>query len=134
MLPRDATRGRTPMTLHALLVSSLSDFPIAPPNIASHGTNKAGQAVLLVMLAATFVVIYGLAYRFKVRYGTWVPLLVTAGTTFSAVIEPLPDAVANLWYYTPGQTSIYHAYGNGMPVWTFLSYTVYYGGIGMLFW
>ncbi|HEY3604462.1 MAG TPA: hypothetical protein VGL04_07300 [Sporichthyaceae bacterium] len=112
----------------------LSAFPLPPADIARHSTNTTGQAALTVLLALDVAIVYALAGWFWRRYRTPVPLLVAAGASFSAVIEPLPDAVANLWYYAPGQHSVWTSYQNSLPVWTFLSYTVYYGGIGMLFW
>jgi hypothetical protein len=120
------------MTIPVALVSSA--WPLPPDDIARHHTNTTGQAILTVMLGATVALCYAATLWLKARFGTWVPLLVMAGATFSAVIEPLPDAVANLWYYQSGQHSVWTSYQNSMPVWTFLSYTVYYGGIGLVFW
>jgi hypothetical protein len=96
-----------------LVASRILDFPQPPPDIERHSTNTPGQTVLFLMIAGSFVAVYVVALWFKRRYGTWIPLAVVAGSTFSAVIEPLPDAVANLWY-SPGQNSIWTSYGNSI--------------------
>lgn len=117
-----------------VLAGGIEDFPIPPAEIAARPTNSTGQTIMNALIGLGVLGAYLAALRFRRRHGTWVPLAVTLGATFSALIEPLPDAVANLWYYAPGQQVFYASYGNSMPTWTFFSYTAYYGGIGMLFW
>jgi hypothetical protein len=109
-------------------------FPLPPDEILDKHTNTAGQAVMMFVIAGGLLTLYAAALWLRQRLGTWVPLAVALGATFCALLEPLPDVVANLWYYAPEQKSIYSSYGNSMPVWTFFSYAVYYGGIGLVLW
>jgi len=112
----------------------MTNFPLPPPGLVNHPTDRTGQAVLDVAIALGMVVLPTAAVHLRRRYGTWVPMAIVLGSTASALIEPLPDMVAGLWYYAPGQQTIYTAYGNSLPVWTFFSYPVYYGGFGLIFW
>jgi hypothetical protein len=112
----------------------VSSFPLPPPDLVSRPTDTTGQAVLDVAIAVGMVVLVAAAVYLGRRYRTWVPMAIVLGSTASALIEPLPDLVAGLWYYAPGQQTIYTAYGNSLPTWTFFSYPVYYAGFGLIFW
>jgi hypothetical protein len=87
-----------------------------------------------VAIAVGTVVLLVAAAHLGRRYRTWVPPAIVLGSTASALLEPLPDLVAGLWYYAPHQQTIYTAYGNSLPTWTFFSYPVYYAGFGLIFW
>jgi hypothetical protein len=112
----------------------MTNFPLPAPDLVNRATDRTGQAVLDVLIAVGMLLLVGAALQLRRRYGTWVPMAIVLGSTASALIEPLPDMVAGLWYFIPGQQTIYTAYGNSLPWWTFFSYPVYYGGFGLIFW
>lgn len=109
-------------------------FPTPPPDIAGTPTNSTGQAVLLVLMVAGATAVLGVALWLRARYDTWVPVLAVVGSAFSAFTEPLCDVAVGIWYYQPGQQSIWTAFDNSFPVWTFFSFVVYYGGIALALW
>lgn len=112
----------------------MSNFPLPAPELVNHPTDTTGQAILDVLIAIGMVALLGAAVHLSRRYRTPVPLAIVLGSTASALLEPLPDLVAGLWYYAPHQQTMYTAYGNSLPVWVFFSYPVYYAGFGLIFW
>jgi hypothetical protein len=109
-------------------------FPLPTPDIADKATNSTGQAVmLLLMVVGSAMTLAAALWLFRV-FGTPLPLLVVAGSAFSALTEPLCDVAVGIWYYQPGQRSIWSAFGNSFPVWTFFSFIVFYGGIALALW
>ncbi|GAA0607870.1 hypothetical protein GCM10009547_07260 [Sporichthya brevicatena] len=109
-------------------------FPVPPQEIYETPTNTTAAAIMMVVIGVSFVGLYAGVFALQRRHGTWVPLAIALGATFCAFLEPLPDVVANLWYYEAEQKSIYSSYENSMPIWVFFSYAVYYGGIGLTLW
>ncbi|GAA0607816.1 hypothetical protein GCM10009547_07180 [Sporichthya brevicatena] len=109
-------------------------FPLPPEEILNQPVNETGQTVMNIAIAVAVVAVYASAFRLSRKYRTPVPLIVALGSTFCALIEPMPDTLANLWYYAPGQDTFYTAFENPFPVWTFFSYTAFYGGMGLTFW
>ncbi|MFA7555471.1 MAG: hypothetical protein WCY88_14580 [Spongiibacteraceae bacterium] len=57
-------------------------------------------------------------------------LLVLAGLV-AAFAEPLYDVGFTLWFYAPGQWTVFSAYQIPQPNWTFSGYTVLYSGTAM---
>jgi hypothetical protein len=109
-------------------------FPLPPEEILNQPVNDTGQTIMNIAIALGVVAVYAAAVRLAKVHRTPVPLVVALGSTFCALIEPMPDVLANLWYYAPGQDTFYTSFENPFPVWTFFSYTVFYGGIGLVFW
>jgi hypothetical protein len=113
---------------------TVSSFPLPPADLVNHPTDTTGQAILDVLIAVGMLAVVAAAVHLGRRYRTWVPIAIVLGSTASALLEPLPDLVAGLWYYAPHQQTMYTAYGNSLPVWVFFSYPVYYAGFGLIFW
>lgn len=109
-------------------------FPLPPDEILNQPVNDTGQTIMNIAIAIGVVAVYAAAIRLAKVHRTPVPLVVALGSTFCALIEPMPDVLANLWYYAPGQDTFYTSFENPFPVWTFFSYTVFYGGMGLLVW
>ncbi|GAA0611955.1 hypothetical protein GCM10009547_12490 [Sporichthya brevicatena] len=109
-------------------------LPLPPSDIAEQATNTTNQTIMEIAIALGVIAVYVAAVRLRMKYDSWVPVAIALGSTFCALIEPLPDVVANLWYYAPDQNTLYTSYENPFPTWTYFSYTVVYGGFGLLFW
>lgn len=109
----------------------MSNLPVAPVGVP---VSSIGQALMTTGVAAGCIATVAVAVRLARRYRTWAPLLIPAGTLIAGLMEPLPDASANIWYYRPGQVTAWTSNGVSLPVWVFFSYTAFYGGFGLLFW
>lgn len=109
-------------------------FPLPPDEILNQPVNDTGQSIMNIAIAVGVVAVYATAIRLSRVHRTPVPLVIALGSTFCALIEPMPDVLANLWHYAPGQDTFYPSFENPFPVWTFFSYTVFYGGMGLIFW
>jgi hypothetical protein len=86
--------------------------------------------VVLAALAAVGVA----AYRMGRRQRSWGPAAVLLGGLLAGFIEPIYCITMHLWYYRPGQWTMITALGNSQPIWSWLSYCPFYGGLTLLVW
>lgn len=107
----------------------------APPaDVAGTPASTTGQLLITVIIGLGVLVVCAVVVRLSQKFRNYLPVAVGVGAMAAALIEPLPDATAHLWYYTTNQRPIYTAYGNSLPIWTWFSYFVVYGGLGLLIW
>jgi hypothetical protein len=106
-------------------------MPIPPVDVP---VNQTGQwimtiAVIVALLAAAIA-----AVRVSRRLRSWAPTTMLAGSLLAGFIEPIYCSTMHLWYYRPGQWTMYSAMGISQPVWSWLSYGAFYGGLTLLVW
>jgi hypothetical protein len=106
-------------------------LPLPPVDTPVSTGGQLGMAISVVIGIA---VLWGFAILLSRRHHTLIPVLIAVGAALSAFMEPIPDALANLWYYEPGQVTIYHAFDSALPLWVFGSYSSFYGGYGLAMW
>jgi hypothetical protein len=100
----------------------------------NHHVSSTGQVAESVLVVVALAIIAVAAVRLSRRWSTWLPVTVVIGTIWAAFFERTFNVTANLWYYQPGQVTLYRAFGGGLPVWVFFSYGAFYGGLGLLVW
>jgi len=110
------------------VLSSLPQPPVDTP------VSSGGQLGMTISVLIGIAVLWGFAILLGRRHHTLTPVLIAVAAGLSAFMEPIPDVLANLWYYEPGQVTIYHAFDSALPVWVFLSYSSFYGGYGLAMW
>lgn len=115
----------------ATLTTLPSSLPVPP---AADPVNGTGQALMTVGTFAGLAVFVVCAFRLGKRWNTWTPAAIVAGTLLAGMVEPLNNRLANMWYYRPGQQSLYSSFDASLPVWVFFSYAAFFGGVGLLFW
>jgi hypothetical protein len=106
-------------------------MPIPPVGVP---VNLTGQWVLTVGVICGLVVVAVAAVRLGRRLDSWAPVAMVAGSLLSGFIEPIYCITMHLWYYRPGQWTMITAFGNSQPVWSWLSYCAFYGGLSLLVW
>jgi hypothetical protein len=109
----------------------LSTLPTPPVNTP---VSHAGQAVMTIGVAVGLVIIAVAAVRLGRKWSTAVPALLVLGTLFAGFYEPMENMGAHMWYYRPGQVTLFDAFDRSLPVWVFFSYAAFYGGFGLLAW
>jgi hypothetical protein len=103
------------------------------PDTSRH-VNGTGQAIMTVGTFAGLAVFVVCAFRLGRRWNTWTPAAIVAGTLLAGMVEPLNNRLANMWYYRPGQQTMYSSFDASLPVWVFFSYAACFGGLGLLTW
>jgi hypothetical protein len=96
--------------------------------------NPTGQLVMTILTVSALI---GVAYggvRMARSKGTPAPLIMLAGSLLAGCIEPMYCAAFHLWYYRVGQWSIYTVLGQTQPIWSWISYCPFYGGLTLLVW
>lgn len=106
---------------------------VVDPAISKH-VSSTGQVAETVLVAVSLVIIAVAAVRLARRWSTWLPVVMVLATIWAAFFERTFNITANLWYYQPGQVTLYRAFGGGLPIWVFFSYGAFYGGLGLLVW
>ncbi|WP_028985081.1 hypothetical protein [Sporichthya polymorpha] len=109
----------------------LTSLPVPP---AAEPVNTTGQAIMTVGTFAGLAVFLVCAFRLGRRWRTPTPAAIVAGTLLAGMVEPLNNRLANMWYYRPGQQTMYSSFDASLPVWVFFSYAAFFGGVGLLFW
>ena len=106
-------------------------MPIPPVNTP---VNPIGQWImtLAVIVAVLFVAVA--AARMSRRLRTPAPVILLAGSLLAGFIEPMYCLTMHLWYYRVGQWSMYSAMDMSQPIWSWLSYGAFYGGLALLVW
>jgi hypothetical protein len=100
---------------------------IPPVNQTAQWLFTLGQIPPLILTVA-------LAFRYARRHATAVPLLLLAGGGFAALIEPIVDRNALVWFPAEGQWSVYTAYGVPQPLWLVMAYFWFFGGQALVVW
>lgn len=103
-----------------------------PP--VDHPVNALGQWVMTILVICALAVVWTAAYRMGRRQRSWAPAAVLTGSLLAGFIEPIYCITMHLWYYRPGQWTMITALGNSQPVWSWLSYCAFYGGLTLLVW
>jgi hypothetical protein len=103
------------------------------PDTSKH-VNGTGQAIMTVGTFAGLAVFLVCAYCLGRRWSTWTPAAIVAGTLLAGMVEPLNNRLANMWYYRPGQQTMYRSFDASLPVWVFFSYAAFFGAVGLIFW
>ncbi|HEY1968940.1 MAG TPA: hypothetical protein VGH89_13400 [Pseudonocardia sp.] len=106
-------------------------MPIPPVEVP---VNLTGQWILTVGVICGLGVVLVAAVRLGRRLGSWAPVTMVAGSLLAGFIEPIYCITMHLWYYRPGQWTMITALGNSQPVWSWLSYGAFYGGLSLLVW
>jgi hypothetical protein len=106
-------------------------MPIAPHEVP---VNATGQLIMTILVVIALLLAAVAAVRMSRRLSSWGPVAVLAGSLLAGFIEPIYCITMHLWYYRPGQWNMYTALGQSQPVWSWLSYGAFYGGLTLLIW
>ena len=74
------------------------------------------------------------AFRYARRHASAVPVLLLVGGGLAALIEPVVDHNALVWFPAGGQWSVYTAYGVPQPLWLVMAYFWFFGGQALAVW
>jgi hypothetical protein len=96
--------------------------------------NLTGQWILTVAVIVALLIAAYSSVRMGRRMGTWAPSIMLVGSLIAGFIEPMYSVTTHLWYYIPGQWSLYSALGMSHPIWSWLSYGAFYGGLTLVVW
>jgi hypothetical protein len=106
-------------------------MPIPPYNLP---VNATGQLIMTILVSIALLVAAVSALRMSRRLSSWGPVAALAGSLLAGFIEPIYCITMHLWYYRPGQWNMYTALGQSQPIWSWLSYGAFYGGLTLLVW
>lgn len=109
----------------------LAELPTPPIHTS---VNSAGQVIDTIGVIVGLIIIATAVVRLQRRWRTWAPLVLVLSTLGAAFIEPIFNVASNLWYFKPGQASLYTSFGISQPSWVIFSYAAAYGGLGLLVW
>ncbi|MGH9000673.1 MAG: hypothetical protein ACRDY7_14940 [Acidimicrobiia bacterium] len=109
----------------------MPNLPTPPVEVP---VSSAGQAVMSIGVVVALVLMVVAAVRLGRRWSTWAPAIIAFTTLWAAFIEPIQNLVSHMWYYRPGQVTIFSSFGGSLPAWVFFSYCAFYGGFGMIAW
>ncbi|MGB8404301.1 MAG: hypothetical protein WCE30_09575 [Mycobacterium sp.] len=96
--------------------------------------NLVGQWIMTVCVIVALVAAAISAARMSRRLHTPAPLILLAGSLLAGFIEPMYCLTMHLWYYRIGQWTMYSAMNVSQPIWSWLSYGAFYGGLALLVW
>jgi len=106
-------------------------MPIPPFDVP---VNQTGQWIMTVAVIVALLATAVASVRMSRRLHSWGPIAMLAGSLLAGFIEPMYCLTMHLWYYRPGQWTMVSAMGNSQPVWSWLSYGAFYGGLTLLVW
>lgn len=106
-------------------------MPVPPYDVP---VNTAGQLIMTILVVIALTGVAYSAVRMSRRLSSWGPLATLAGSLIAGFIEPMYCVTMHLWYYTPGQWTMVAAFGQSQPIWSWLSYGAFYGGLTLLIW
>lgn len=106
-------------------------MPIPPVDVPVHQT---GQWILTVAVIVALLGVGVSALRMSRRQQSWGPIAMLVGSLLAGFIEPIYCLTMHLWYYRPGQWTMVTALGNSVPIWAWMSYCPFYGGLTLLVW
>lgn len=93
-----------------------------------------GQLIMTIAVLCGLAAVFVGGLRMSRSRGSSAPLIMLAGSLLAGFIEPLYCNAFHLWYYSVGQWSMYSTMGISQPVWSWLSYCPFYGGLTLLVW
>jgi hypothetical protein len=96
--------------------------------------NHLTQAVFTPLTWTLAAVVLAVAVRLTRRHASPVPVLMVVAAAVNSLNEPLFDKVYHLYWYSPGQWSLFSTYGYPQPVWVMSAYVVYYCVPGLFIW
>jgi hypothetical protein len=106
-------------------------MPIPPVNTP---VNPTGQWIMTLAVIVALLFVAVAAVRMSRRLQTPAPAILLAGSLLAGFIEPMYCLTMHLWYYRVGQWGMYSAMDVTQPVWSWLSYGAFYGGLALLVW
>jgi hypothetical protein len=106
-------------------------MPIPPVDVA---VNPLGQWIMTVGVIIALAIAALASVRMSRRLHTWAPAIMLAGSLLAGFIEPMYCLTMHLWYYRVGQWSMYSSMDMSQPIWSWLSYGAFYGGLALLVW
>ena len=109
-------------------------MPMLPTPPVHTAVSRTGQGIMTVGVMIGLIVVGLAAVRLRRRWSAWTAVLIPLSTLIAGSMMPMPDAVSNMWYFRPGQMTLWTTYGVSLPLWTYFSYTAFYGGFGLAFW
>ena len=106
----------------------------APP--VSMQLDETTQLLFTIACGIPAVVALVLAIRWRRTHGTWVPLLLLAGTLFLSFLEPVLDVLGLAWHPRDHQVvgGIFETFGRPIPLFVILVYAWYFGAQAWLTW
>ena len=106
-------------------------MPVPPYDVP---VNATGQLIMTILVVIALLAVAVSAVRMSRRLSSWGPIATLAGSLVAGFIEPIYCITMHLWYYSPGQWNMYTALGQSQPIWSWLSYGAFYGGLTLLIW
>ncbi len=106
-------------------------MPVPPHDIP---VNTTGQLIMTILVVIALLLAAVSAVRMSRRLTSWGPVATLVGSLVAGFIEPIYCITMHLWYYSPGQWNMYTALGQSQPIWSWLSYGAFYGGLTLLVW
>jgi len=106
-------------------------MPVPPHDVP---VNTTGQLIMTILVVIALLATAVAAVRMSRRLSSWGPIATLAGSLVAGFIEPIYCITMHLWYYSPGQWNMYTALGQSQPIWSWLSYGAFYGGLTLLIW
>src|ERR1700722_6665851 len=96
--------------------------------------NPTGQWIMTLCVVIALLLVAVAAGRMSRRLQAPAPVILLVGSLLAGFIEPMYCLTMHLWYYRVGQWGLYSAMGATQPVWSWLSYGAFYGGLALLVW
>jgi hypothetical protein len=96
--------------------------------------NPTGQWIMTLCVIVALLFVAVASVRMSRRLQTPAPVILLVGSLLAGFIEPMYCLTMHLWYYRVGQWGMYSAMDVTQPVWSWLSYGAFYGGLALLVW
>jgi hypothetical protein len=96
--------------------------PLAPTRAVNH----AAQTIETVACWGVAILVVVWAYRMSRRRGNWLPLAIPLAAAINSFNEPLFDRGYHLFWYKPGQWTLFSTFGFPQPVWVMSAYMIVY--------
>jgi hypothetical protein len=106
-------------------------MPVPPYDVP---VNPTGQLLLTILAVAIVLVAAVAAVRMSRSLSSWGPVATLVGSLLAGFIEPMYCITMHLWYYRPGQWNLVEAFGQSQPIWSWVTYGSFYGGLTLLVW
>lgn len=100
----------------------------------TRAVNDLAQTVITIGTWAAVVAVVVVAYRMGRKRDSWLPLGIVLAAAVNSFNEPLYDKVFHLYWYSPGQWTLFDFYGYPQPVWITSAYILYFSVPGLYMW
>jgi hypothetical protein len=104
-------------------------MPVPP---YGHHLNLAMQTMATIVLWGGSAALLAYAVRLGRRERSILPVMLWVSVAVGSIIEPLYDIAYHLLWYTPGQWTLFTAFGLPQPVWVMPAYIMVFGLPAML--